>query len=247
MNRARLTLLLAGLTVLALCGGTLWRMSATQKLGQPGLRSQPIAGTPRVDIPLPVNVLNYTSRFIPPDFVTSNTLPRDTSLSQRAYIGPDGFQMTLNVVLMGTDRTSIHKPQFCLVGQGWRIEKTVHDTVPMTQPRPYNLPITAITAGKEIEIEGRRQPVRGIYVYWFVADQAVTADHWERMWWMSRELLTTGTLQRWAYVSIFAACYPGQEEQTLARIKQFIPAAIPEFQTATALPSPPGGQVTQRR
>jgi len=247
MNRARLTVMIAGLVLLGLCGGLLWRLSSSQKLGKPGLQAQPIAGTLRVDIPLPVNVLNYTSRFIPPDFVTSNTLPRDTSLSQRAYTAPDGFQLTMNVVLMATDRTSIHKPQFCLVSQGWRIEKTVQDSVMVPRPHRYSLPFTALTAGKEIELDGRRQAVRGLYFYWFVADNALTAEHWERMWWMSRELLTTGTLQRWAYVSCFVVCYPGQEQQVYERVKQFIPAAVPQFQTATGPPVGTGGQFGQRQ
>jgi hypothetical protein len=245
MNRNRLILMLSGLTLLALCSGALWRLSTTQKLGKPGLKALPIAGDVRMEIPLPVNVLNFTSRFVPPDFVTSNTLPQETSLSQRVYTAPDGFQLTMNVVMMATDRTSIHKPQFCLLGQGWRIEKTERESVLIPKPHPYQMPFMALTASREIELEGRKQPVRGVYVYWFVADNALTADHWERMWWMSRELLTTGTLQRWAYVSLFAVCYPGQESAVLARIKQFIPDAVPQFQTATGPPTRAGGGFTQ--
>ncbi len=243
MNRPRLILMLSGLALLAVCGGWLWRMSTTQKLGKPGVKALPIANDIRMQILLPVNVLNFTSVYVPPDFVTSNTLPQDTSLSQRIYIAPDGFQISMNVVMMATDRTSIHKPQFCLVGQGWRIETTERKSVLIKHPHPYELPFTAIIAGREIELEGRKQAVRGVYVYWFVADNALTANHWERMWWMSRELLTTGTLQRWAYVSCFAVCYPGQEAAVLERIKQFLPAAVPLFQTATGPPvkagSPP--------
>ena len=245
MNRNRLLLMVSGLAVLALCGGVLWRMSTTQKLGKPGLKALPIANDVRMEIPLPVNVLNYTSVFIPPDFVTSNTLPKDTSLSQRVYTAPDGFRLTMNVVMMAADRTSIHKPQFCLTGQGWRIEKTARDSVLLEKPHPYRLPFMALTAGREVEIEGVKQPVRAIYIYWFVADSALTADHWERMWWMSRDLLTTGTLQRWAYVSCIAYCYPGQEAAVLERIKQFLPAAVPQFQTATGPPPPAGGGLSR--
>lgn len=245
MNRTRLALMISGLALLAVCGGLLWRMSASQKLGKPGLKAVPIPNDIRMDIPLPVNVLNYTSKYIPPDFVTTNTLPKETSLSQRVYTAPDGLQFTINVVMMATDRTSIHKPQFCLVGQGWRIENTEYDSVLIEKPHPYVLPLTVITASREIELDGQRQLVRGIYVYWFAADNAVTAKHWERMWWMSRELLTTGTLQRWAYVSCFAVCHPGQEALVLDRIKQFLPAAVPQFQTATGPPVRAGTGLTK--
>jgi hypothetical protein len=63
-----------------------------------------------------------------------------------------------------------------------------------------------------------------------VADQELTADHLQRMWWMARDLIRTGILQRWAYVSCFSVCVPGQEEATYQRMKEFIVAAVPEFQ-----------------
>jgi hypothetical protein len=39
-----------------------------------------------------------------------------------------------------------------------------------------------------------------------------------------------GIRQRWAYVSYFTACLPGQEDATVARIKALIAASVPEFQ-----------------
>jgi len=51
-----------------------------------------------------------------------DTLPRDTSFGQRRYRSPDGAVTQVNVVLMGSDRTSMHKPQFCLEGAGWQID-----------------------------------------------------------------------------------------------------------------------------
>jgi hypothetical protein len=246
MNRSRLLILVSGLAILAASGGVLWRLSSSQKLGRPGVQATPTAGSLLMDIPLPVNVLNYTSVLVPPDLVVTNTLPRDTSLAQRVYSAPDGFQLTMNVVMMGTDRTSIHKPQFCLVAQGWRIEKTESLGVVVPKPHAYELPFTAIVASKEVELNGQRQSVRGVYLYWFVADQALTADHWERMWWMSRDLLAKGTLQRWSYISCFAICYPGQEGQVLERMKQFLPAAVPQFQTAVGPPVSATGQFTKK-
>jgi hypothetical protein len=58
------------------------------------------------------------------------------------------------------------------------------------------------------------------------------------MWQMAKHLLRTGELQRWAYVSVFAVCAPGQEDAAFERIKRFIAAAVPEFQlTPRAQPS----------
>jgi hypothetical protein len=69
-------------------------------------------------------------------------------------------------------------------------------------------------------------------VYWFVADNAISGEPsgLQRMWWTARQLLRAGELQRWAYISFFSACEPGQEEATFERMKKLIAAAAPEFQ-----------------
>jgi hypothetical protein len=37
-------------------------------------------------------------------------------------------------------------------------------------------------------------------------------------------------LQRWAYISYFSPCLPGQEGPTFERVKKLIAASVPEFQ-----------------
>jgi hypothetical protein len=73
-----------------------------------------------------------------------------------------------------------------------------------------------------------------VFVYWFVAENQLTANHRQMLWWMGRDLLRTGVLQRWGYVTYFAVCAPGQEEATFLRMSQLISAAVPEFQLTPA-------------
>ena len=88
---------------------------------------------------------------------------------------------------------------------------------------------------REVEVSGAPMQVRGVYLMWFVADHdELTAGHWQRMWWMARDLLCTGVLQRWAEVSVFSHCAPGKEEATFERLKTFVRAAVPEFQLVPA-------------
>ena len=47
---------------------------------------------------------------------------------------------------------------------------------------------------------------------------------------MARHLVRTGELQRWAYVSYFSVCLPGQEAAVLERMRRLIAAGVPEFQ-----------------
>jgi hypothetical protein len=86
-------------------------------------------------------------------------------------------------------------------------------------------------ATKEVTTNGQKAAARGVYVCWFVADNdEYTAQHWQRMWWMARDLFRTGVLQRWAFISYFSICAPGREDATFERIKKLIAASVPEFQ-----------------
>jgi hypothetical protein len=186
---------------------------------------------------LPEKVLNYTSQPQPLSRVAYEWLPKDTVYGQRAYTAPDGFRLHTTVVLMGGDRTSIHQPQYCLVGQGFQNLKEQRDTVRLARPHPYDLPVMKIVSQRPYKTkEGGSGTLSAVYVYWFVADQELTADHWQRMWWMGRDLLTRAVLQRWAYISYLAYCAPGQEDAVYERVKQFIAASAPEFQLAAGPP-----------
>jgi len=224
-------------TALVLIGGTavvLARLKSNQKLGQPGVKTVPLAGSENLQVVLPENVPGFRSEPVEIADIVVQALPKDTSYGQRRYQAEDGFQAMVNVVLMGGDRTSLHKPQFCLEGAGWKINQTELATVTIERPRRYELPVMKLTTTKQGTVDGRPVTARGIYVYWFVAEDQYTAQHWERMWWMAKNLVQTGELQRWAYVSCFAMCRPGGEELTYNRLVKFIEASVPEFQLVPA-------------
>jgi hypothetical protein len=237
MNKQRIILLLVTLALMGGGAGFLARMKTSQRLGPPGVKTEPLAGGRNLRVLLPESVLNYESKEIKQEGVVTNTLPADTSYGQRRYTNKNNTNdwLLLNVVLMGSDRTSIHKPQFCLEGSGWKIDNTasLETKLPMERPQPYELPVIKLVSTRTAQ-NTSGQPVtwRGVYVYWFVADGALSGDMSgrERMWWMAKHLLQTGVLQRWAYVACFAVCLPGQEDATFKRMKDFIIASVPEFQ-----------------
>lgn len=222
---------IAALLLMAVAGGAIFKLQGRQTLGRPGVLAEPVAGSARWRIPLPERVIGMTSYEQPPAEVELTALPADTSFGKRVYTATNQPPLLLQVVLMGRDRTSIHQPQYCLTGQGWLIEQTEEVRLPIGGATPREVPALKLTASRVVTTEtGQRLPVRGIYVYWFVADGAVTAHRAERLRWMATELLKTGTLQRWAYVACFAQCLPGEEAATYARVKEFIAEAVPEFQ-----------------
>jgi hypothetical protein len=238
MNRQKWTLLLLAFAMICGAAGALTRLRADQKLGQPGIRTAAIPGSIRLSIPLPEHVLYYDSTNVPTSQAVLDGLPHDTSFAQRLYAAPQdqSDELQLMVVLMGTDRTSIHKPQFCLKGSGWDFddENSRADTVRIQSPHPYDLPVTKMLMTRTV-MSASGEPVRfsGIYVYWFIADHQLTGSHFTRMWSTASHLLQTGELQRWAYVGCLGVCRPGEESATYERMKRFIAATVPEFQLTT--------------
>ncbi|HYG34445.1 MAG TPA: exosortase-associated EpsI family protein [Clostridia bacterium] len=244
MNRQKWILLTIALALIGGTAGLLAQLRIHQKLGAPGVKTLPLADSSCLKVDLPERVLNFESEWVEVDELTRSTLPADTSFGQRRYKASDGFLITMNAVLMGADRTSLHKPQFCLTGQGWQIDDmaSAETIVRVEQPYVYDLPVVKLIANKLVTLDGQPQTVRGLYVYWFVADDALSASvtGLDRMWGMASHLLRTGVLQRWAYISCFSVCLPGAEEATFERMKKFIAAATPQFQLT---PRPP--QVAQ--
>jgi len=202
-----------------------------QRLGQPSIRATPTADGILMDIQLPADVLNYTSEVVDASGAVTNMLPNDTSLAARKYTAPDGFAVAIQVVMMGKDRTSIHKPEYCLTGQGWTIEKKEPMTIAMAGPPGYTLPAMKWTLSKPYnDAEGNTRTARGFYIFWFTADNKLTGSHWDRLFWMWGDLLKTGVLDRWSYISYFTYFPPAYEETASERIKEFVAASAPQFQ-----------------
>jgi len=219
------------LVLIAGTAGALTWLRAHQKLGRPGIKAAQIPGSARMNIGLPELVLDYTSTNVPESDVELGYFPKDTSYVRRAYQAPDGFWVSSTIILMGSDRTSIHQPKYCLPGQGWRIDEQQAVRLPIDRPQPYELPVMKwIVRTTAQRPDGRKEDVCGLYVFWFVADNEEATSDAQFQLYLLRDLLFTGVLQRWAYVSYFAVCAPGQEEITFARMKRLIAASVPEFQ-----------------
>jgi Protein of unknown function (DUF3485) len=238
MTKSNRTILVVALLMIGGAALGINRMKGNQRLTPPGIKTSPIPGSQRLAIYLPEQVLDYDSVLIPTDTNMLLYLPHDTSFATRQYRRAQD-SLVMNVVLMGTDRTSIHKPQFCLRGQGWDIDggHSDFDKVRIESPHPYDLPVMKLLNSRDFtDAQGNIIKLRGIYVYWFVADNDLTADHWTRMRNMATHLLRTGELERWAYVSCFSVCRPGEEDATYSRMKKFIATAVPQFQLAANPP-----------
>jgi hypothetical protein len=160
-----------------------------------------------------------------------DSLPKDTTFGRRFYTNID---VQLSVVLMGTDHTSIHQPQYCLYAQDWNVLNAERITLPMQRPFA-DIPAYRLTASQRLQKSG--QMIECLYVYWFVSGNNITAEEGSRLWSMWKTVLREGKMERWAYISYFATCLPGQEQATFERLEKFIRASAPEFQLVTGQPA----------
>jgi hypothetical protein len=235
MKHQKWLVFVVALGLMAGTAGALTWLRANQKLGKPGIKAMAIPGSVMMKIELPERVLDFTSTNMPEPEVVVGYLPKDTSYAGRLYTAPDGLQINSTIILMGADRTSIHKPDYCLPGQGWSINEKTVVNIPVAGPQNYQLPVAKWIIGNVYQTpDGQKHEVSGLYVFWFVADGEQTADNYQRMWWLGRDLLRTGVLQRWAYVSFFSVCAPGQEDATFEQMKKLIAVTVPEFQFVPA-------------
>jgi len=230
-------ILLAVLAMIAACAAILCHIEKTRHLGAPALvmtrgevRDEDGHLVSTNTVALPEGILNFDSQPMPVTRVELDMLPRDTVFARRLYQAEDGFSLMLSVVMMGTDRSSIHRPRWCLDGQGYRIVESVNLAIALEGERRIRLPVRRLIAEKEVlQPDGSKRMERAIYLYWYVAKGYVTSNDSDRMWWLAKELVTKGTLQRWAYVAVLGVCHPGEEEQTYERLCKVISASTPRY------------------
>ena len=229
--------LLLGIVLVLVMGtaGALTWLKSHQRLGHPGIKGAPIPGSVLLKIELPERVLDFTSTNVPEAQVVLDYLPKDTSYAGRLYTATNGLQINSTIILMGADRTSIHRPEFCLPGQGWHIGTQTEIKLPIEAPPAYELPVMKWVVSNTYQTpDGQKHEVSGIYAFWFVTEGHATGQFPQMIKSMVFQLLGHGVLQRWAYVSYFTVCLPGQEDATFARMKQLIAASVPEFQLPPA-------------
>ena len=205
-------------------------------LGKPGLVIEKVALTNEYGkivrterVHFPDRVQGFRSADAPITDVEATNLPPDTVFGRKLYGDNTSFIAQMSAVMMQTDRTSIHRPQLCVTGQGWQIQKTEIIDIPVPLPSPYVLKATCLTSTKTMPTDNKRT-YSAIYIYWFVAEREMLPGHSEALWAISRDLVTSGTLYPWGYVSCFTRCEPGQEGAYLQRMKRLIAMTAPEFQ-----------------
>ncbi|HTY87620.1 MAG TPA: exosortase-associated EpsI family protein [Candidatus Acidoferrum sp.] len=232
MKHSQWLVLFVALVLMAGTAGALIRFKTHQRLGRPGITATALPGCLNMKIELPEQVLDLTSTNVPEPEVVLGYLPKDTSFAERFYQGPDGFWATGTIILMGADRTSIHRPEYCFLGQGWNVDKKTRTTIPIAGASPYELPVMKWEIRKTVTTpDGQKQTLYGLYYFWFVADNDQVTGNVQLQCHLIENLLLRGVLQRWAYISYFS--YTGSPEHVKVlseQMQRLIAASVPAYQ-----------------
>ncbi|MEJ1972974.1 MAG: exosortase/archaeosortase family protein [Lacunisphaera sp.] len=164
--------------------------------------------------------------------VERETLPPDTGFSRRNYVSllDRRQQVLLSIVLSGRDRTSIHRPEICLVGQGWTITDRKRYAFTRPDTRAVLIPATVLRIEHEFTTTaGKKVVVPGLFAYWFVGADKVVATNAARVTYTSFDRLRHLEAHRWAYVFAQTFATDG-EEAALARIQSVLDGTVPAFQ-----------------
>lgn len=127
-------------------------------------------------------------------------LPKDTEFVKSAFTNEAGGRMFTSIVLSGQERSSIHRPQRCLKGQGNSImnEHTMEVEIEGRKP----LKVAVIETERLYHTEEGAQTYFGFYAYWFVGQDRETASHYSRMFWLGWDRVVRSVSHRWAYVAV---------------------------------------------
>ncbi len=178
--------------------------------------------------------------------VEREILPPDTGYSRKQYVAvaDPRRQVFLSIVLSGRDRTSIHRPELCLVGQGWTIADTAPHRFAVEGRLSAAVPATLLRVRREVQTPAAGGKPRGkavvpqLVAYWFVGGDEVVATHWERLWRDAWNRVARGRADRWAYVLMQTDAADG-EIAGLARMQAVLDATLPVFAPQVFAPRKP--------
>ena len=208
---------------------------------QPTLRNQ--SG---VVMKLPDYIASGSGFFGTPTPVTKaeqTILPKDTEFERKDYRDyPNGDEIFCGIVLSGAMQQSIHRPEVCLVAQGWTISD--QENVSIRLPSGHDLTVRNLTVRRTYPTGGKEIMLTRYNMYWFVGDNVTTPSHLMRIFLSSWDRIVHNRAHRWAYVTVASPItqnlIPDGKDpaQTKEMMIDFIRRIVPTFQksemTATA-------------
>ena len=162
--------------------------------------------------------------------VEREMLPPDTGYSRMNYLPSRGTRpVFLSIVLSGRDRTSIHRPELCLVGQGWTIRGQTSHRFSYPGHPDETFPATVLRVQRHLQTPQGAVVVPQLVVYWFASGDGVVATHWQRLAHDAWNRVVHARADRWAYVLLQTDATDG-EPAAFARLQSVLDGTLPVFE-----------------
>jgi exosortase len=217
----------AACAVVALAAVLLDRM---QQRHFAGVRLTADASSP-VELPSFIGT-NWIGRRVDVSALEREVLPPDTGYSRKNYIrvAAVGQQVFFSVVLSGRDRTSIHRPELCLTGQGWTINSRSHYEF-STPAGPVQATLLRVEHPARTAA-GENIVVQSAFAYWFVGSSSLESSHLGMQWRDVVDRIRHLRSDRWAYVVVQALIMNNDEAETLSRMQEVVAGVWPQLAAA---------------
>jgi EpsI family protein len=222
----------AGLVVM-MAGAEFAFLHHLQQLPPRGLTGVAVAADGLNPVELPAFLgTDWIGRRAEVSAVEREILPQDTGFSRKNYISlADSRQnVFLSIVLSGRDRTSIHRPELCLVGQGWTIAESLPYAFRYPGTNAGQFQATLLRVRREVSTARGKETVPQLVAYWFVGGDAVVGTHGSRLLRDAWNRVVHARADRWAYVLMQTDARDG-EAAALARMQTVLDATLPSFQS----------------
>ena len=162
-------------------------------------------------------------------------LPRDTIIRKKRYFHNEDPDVSIfaSIVMSGDDRSSIHRPEVCMRGQGNQIPSNEVITIPLEGREPLQVMVLNMTR----TVPGH-PTFHTYYAYWFVGKDKETPHHMERMLWMGWDRIFRNVSHRWAYIAVSGQREPDLESTAHHdRIREVVSKLYPQISLIGADPS----------
>jgi hypothetical protein len=158
-------------------------------------------------------------------------LPPDTGYSRKDYVAVSNpaQRVFFSIVLSGRDRSSIHRPELCVVGQGWTIKAVTEHRFSTPGHAPGEFPATVLHVQREIQTPRGPVVVPQLIVYWFVGGDTIESTYWRRLARDAWNRVFHARADRWAYVLMQTDARDG-EAAALSRMQAVLDQTRPAFE-----------------
>lgn len=169
-------------------------------------------------------------------------LPKDTEIVKKDYRNPEGRGIYTTIVLSGKERVSIHRPQVCLVGQGYTILRSHVVSIPLEGREPLKVMVLDLLR-RVRGPDGQPLDIPFYFAYWFVGKDRETPYHIERMFWMASDRIIRNVSHRWAYIAVSGLREVGSDSYE-AELKEFVGNFYPQIALGHLLADHHGAQTS---